>query len=53
MLIAYKCATLCKKLDYDRKSEPPYLATTIFPFSFLSMLQVPKTLYGSNHKRMI
>jgi hypothetical protein len=28
MLIASKCMPLCKKLDYDAKSEPPYLATT-------------------------
>jgi hypothetical protein len=28
MLIACKCTPLCKKLDYDTKNEPPYLATT-------------------------
>ncbi len=28
MLIACKCMPLCKKLDYNAKSEPPYLATT-------------------------
>jgi hypothetical protein len=28
MLIACKFAPLCKKLDCDAKSEPPYLATT-------------------------
>jgi hypothetical protein len=29
MLIACKCMSLCKKLDCDVKSEPPYLATTL------------------------
>jgi hypothetical protein len=28
MLIACKCTPLYKKLDYDTKNEPPYLATT-------------------------
>ncbi len=28
MLIACKCTPFCKKLDYDAKSEPLYLATT-------------------------
>ncbi len=28
MLIACKCTPLCKKLDCDIKSEPPYFATT-------------------------
>jgi hypothetical protein len=28
MLIAYKCTRLCKKLNCNAKSEPPYLATT-------------------------
>jgi hypothetical protein len=28
MLIACKSMPLCKKLDCDAKSEPPYLATT-------------------------
>jgi len=27
MLIICKCMPLCKKLNYDAKSEPPYLAT--------------------------
>ncbi len=27
MLITCKCMSLCKKLDCDAKSEPPYLAT--------------------------
>ncbi len=27
MLIACKCMPLCKKKDYNAKSEPPYLAT--------------------------
>jgi hypothetical protein len=27
MLIACKCTSLYKKLDYDAKNEPPYLAT--------------------------
>ncbi len=27
MLIACKCTPLCKKLGYDTKNEPPYLAT--------------------------
>jgi hypothetical protein len=29
MLITYKCTSLCKELDCDVKSEPPYLATTL------------------------
>jgi hypothetical protein len=29
MLVACKCMPLCKKLDCDAKSEPPYLATTL------------------------
>jgi hypothetical protein len=29
VLITYKCMPLCKKLDYDAKSEPSYLATTL------------------------
>jgi hypothetical protein len=29
ILIACKCTPLCKKLDCDAKSEPPYLATTL------------------------
>ncbi len=29
MLIACKCTPFCKKLDYDVKGEPPYLATTM------------------------
>jgi hypothetical protein len=29
MLIACKCMPFCKKLDFDTKSEPPYLATNI------------------------
>ncbi len=28
MLITCKCMPLCKKMDCDAKSEPPYLATT-------------------------
>jgi hypothetical protein len=28
MLIACKCAPLCKKLNCNSKSEPPYIATT-------------------------
>jgi hypothetical protein len=28
MLIACKCTPFCKTLDYNAKSEPPYLATT-------------------------
>ncbi len=28
MLIACKCMALCKKLNCDTKSEPPYFATT-------------------------
>jgi hypothetical protein len=31
MLITCKCTPLCKKLDYDAKSEPPYLTTTLIP----------------------
>jgi len=35
MLIVCKCSPLCKKLDYDAKSEPPYLTTTpLSPFIF-------------------
>ncbi len=29
MLIACKCTLLCKKMDCNAKSEPPYLATTL------------------------
>jgi hypothetical protein len=29
MLIACKCMSLCKKLDCDIKSEPPYHVTTL------------------------
>jgi hypothetical protein len=29
MLVSCKCTPLCKKLDYNVKSEPPYLATTL------------------------
>jgi tryptophan-rich sensory protein len=29
MLITCKCTSLCKKLDYDVKREPCYLATTL------------------------
>jgi hypothetical protein len=30
MLIVCKCMQLCKKLDCNLKSEPPYLATTLW-----------------------
>lgn len=30
MLITWKCVPLCKILDYDTKSEPPYLAIILF-----------------------
>ncbi len=29
MLIAFKCTSLCKKLDYYSKNVPPYLATAL------------------------
>jgi hypothetical protein len=29
MLITCKCMPFCKKLDYNTKNEPPYLATTL------------------------
>jgi hypothetical protein len=29
MLITFKCTPLCIKLDYDAKSDPRYLATTL------------------------
>jgi hypothetical protein len=32
MLITYKCMPFYKKMDYNAKSEPPYLATTHYPF---------------------
>ncbi len=29
MLITCKCTSLCKKINCDTKSEPPYLTTTL------------------------
>ncbi len=37
MLITCKCTSLCKKLDCDVKSEPPYLVTTFAFFVFTTI----------------